>query len=125
MAPQKSSDWLAWLEERSDTYLTVAELFVVLALAISITVLAILTLIWIVKTPCLQVQQDRLITVLKTLSDNWKAVLILLVPLFYRTIRKFIARIRKGPLGMEADPEEEVAKLDAPAAEPNPAQEEQ
>lgn len=125
MASEKSRDWLARLEERSDTYLTVAELFVVLALAISLAILALFTLIWIVKTWSLQVQQDRLTTVLKTISDDWKAVLILLVPLFYRTIRKFIARIRKGPLGVEADPEEEAAKLDIPSTEPNPAEEEQ
>jgi hypothetical protein len=125
MAAKKSRDLLAWLEERSDTFLTVAELSVVLALAVSLTILAILTLIWIVKTGSLQTQQDRLTTILKTLSDNWKAVLILLVPLFYRTIRKFIARIKKGPWGMEADSEEEADKLDIPLAEPNPAQEDQ
>jgi len=125
MTLQKSAGWLEWLEDRSDTFMTVAELVLVLALALFLSILAILTLFWILWTKHLYIEQERLTVVLKTLSDNWKAVLILLVPLFYRTIRKFIARIKKGPLGVEADAEEQASKLDASPAAQNPAAEEE
>jgi hypothetical protein len=112
--------WLAQLEDGSDTYLTVAELLAVLTLALSVMALSILTLVWIFTGCGLQMKEQRLADVLATLNSNWKAVLILLIPLFYRTIRRFIARIRKGPLGMEADPEEEAAKLETQVLEKNP-----
>lgn len=45
--------------------------------------------------------------ILKTASENWKAVLILfLIPLFYRTARQFLERARKFA-GIETEPEEE------------------
>jgi hypothetical protein len=52
--------------------------------------------------------------ILKTITDNWKAVLILfLVPLFYRTTRRFLERARKFA-GIEAEAEEAEE-------EPNPS----
>jgi hypothetical protein len=45
--------------------------------------------------------------ILRTISENWKAVLILfLIPLLYRTIRRFLERAKKFA-GIEAEPEEE------------------
>ena len=53
-------------------------------------------------------------TVLEKLSVNWKALLILVIPLFYHTIRTFLEEVREfagmkreklSPVG-EADPEE-------------------
>jgi hypothetical protein len=120
MATKIIKVWLAWLDDHSDSFLTVAELFVVLALAASVTILALLTLTWIFLAGNLTSINERLTGTLNTLSNDWKAVLLLLVPLFYRTARRFIARIRKGPLGMEADPEEGEIKPNATAAETNP-----
>ena len=49
---------------------------------------------------------DRNKEIFGTVTDNWKAVLILfLVPLFYRTMRGFLERARKIA-GIEAEPEE-------------------
>src|ERR1022692_2936526 len=46
--------------------------------------------------------QDRFQRVVTTLNANWKLVLILLIPLFYRTIRGFIERMEEGPFGTKA-----------------------
>ena len=50
-------------------------------------------------------KSDTLTQILKALSDNWKGLLLLLVPLFYRTIRTFLEKVRKFA-GMETEPEE-------------------
>jgi hypothetical protein len=43
--------------------------------------------------------------ILESLSNNWKALLILLIPLYYRTIRIFLERVKKA-FGMELGEEE-------------------
>jgi hypothetical protein len=40
------------------------------------------------------------IWILSVLSENWKALLLLLIPLFYRTIRTFLEEVQKFA-GME------------------------
>ncbi|HUA21734.1 MAG TPA: hypothetical protein VMB25_23475 [Bryobacteraceae bacterium] len=53
-------------------------------------------------------QSDTLNRILKALSDNWKGLLLLLIPLFYRPIRAFLARVtRIGGLEAEPEPSEE------------------
>jgi hypothetical protein len=42
------------------------------------------------------------IWILSVLSENWKALLLLLIPMFYRTIRSFIDRMEEGPFGTKA-----------------------
>jgi hypothetical protein len=120
MAAQETKTFTERLEDGSDRYLALAELFLVIVLTGTIAVLALLTLAWIVRVFCLDEQQRRLTVVLRTLSENWKACLILLVPLFYRTIRKFIARITKLPGGVEAVTEDEKAKPELSPIKPNP-----
>jgi hypothetical protein len=39
---------------------------------------------------------------LKTFSDNWRVFLFLLIPLFYRTVRTFLERVKKFA-GMETE----------------------
>ncbi len=120
MVAQDAKTFTERLADGSDKYLTLAELCLVLTLTIAIAIVAILSLIWIVGVCSLQIQQQRLALLLKTLSDNWKASLILLVPLFYRTIRKFIARVTKLPGGVEAITEDEKAKPDISPIQSNP-----
>jgi hypothetical protein len=48
--------------------------------------------------------------VLRAISENWKALLLLLIPLFYRTIREILNRIEKGPLGMELTPKIQIGR---------------
>ena len=51
--------------------------------------------------------------ILKTITENWKAVLILfLIPLFYRTARRFLERARKFA-GIEAESEEPESEEEA------------
>ncbi len=107
----------------SDSFLTMAELLVVLTLAVSVISLTIMTLIWIFAGCSFQIREQRMMDVLKALGDNWKAVLILLIPLFYRTTRRFISRITKGPFGVEAPAEEETPKQGTPPIQPNPPDE--
>jgi len=93
-------DWLNWL-------LSVCEPLIALAIA-SFAFYAG----WIVLSPSHSDSQARLIQTLRALNDNWKAVLLLLVPLFYRTVRTFLEQAeeafsikRKKPLSGE--PQEE------------------
>jgi hypothetical protein len=51
--------------------------------------------------------------ILGTITENWKAVLILfLIPLFYRTARRFLERARKFA-GIEAESEESEGEEEA------------
>jgi len=50
-------------------------------------------------------KSDALTEALKALSDNWKGLILLLVPLFYRTVRTFLEKVRKFA-GMETETDE-------------------
>ena len=65
---------------------------------------------WIILGPNHAALQAQLIHTLRTLNDNWKAVLLILIPLFYRTIRMFLEQTeeafgmkRKKPLSGERE----------------------
>jgi len=48
---------------------------------------------------------------LHMLSDNWKAVLLLLIPLFYRAAKIFLGKLKKlGPLETEPQEKRETAE---------------
>ena len=49
--------------------------------------------------------QAPLAEILKDLSDNWKALLLILIPLFYRPVRTFLERVERF-MGMETGPRE-------------------
>lgn len=44
----------------------------------------------------------RLVATLRELDMNWKLGLLLLIPLFFRPVFKFLWNLRKGPLGTES-----------------------
>ena len=50
-------------------------------------------------------EKSPLVAILTTLSENWKGLLLLLIPLFYRTVRTFLEKVKKFA-GMETEPEE-------------------
>lgn len=50
-------------------------------------------------------KSDALTQTLKALSEYWKGLLLLLIPLFYRTVRTFLEKVRKFA-GMETETEE-------------------
>lgn len=61
----------------------------------------------------------ELLKTIQVVSENWKASLILLLVLFYRTVRVFLEQIEKGPLGMER---KKPLQMQEPEQEANPAQ---
>jgi hypothetical protein len=75
--------WLDWV-------LSVIEPCVVLAITFSI---AYATYIMLFAPDGRGLHLFRIAWVLTALNDNWKIVLILLVPLFYRTIRVFLEEV--------------------------------
>lgn len=99
-------------EPWSDKLLRLGEVSVV----ISITFTALLAvgygLVWLAWCDQ-QIRATRLIELARALNENWKVILILLVPLFYRTVRMFLERaqkfagieapIRQPPLGERGD----------------------
>lgn len=83
-------DWLNWL-------LSVVEPLLVLGIGGMLCYIAYR----FVFIPEQRPQDSQLLSFIKAVSDNWKAGLILLLVLFYRTIRVFLEQVEKGPLGME------------------------
>jgi|SRR6266851_6887153 len=78
-------DWLDW-------FLSVVEPLVVIA----ITVVIFYVGYWLVFGPDLNAHQTRFKELIKEISDNWKAGLLLLVLLFYRTIRIFLEQAEEA-----------------------------
>ena len=87
----------------SEKALIASELWTVIVLVTSIWLIAVGTGVWILCSPT-----ERLALVLGNLNTNWKACLLLLVPLFYQTIKGVLLRIRKWPFGMESQEPEEI-----------------
>ena len=52
-----------------------------------------------------QSQQKSATNILNTLSEKWKGLLLLLIPLFYRALRTFLERVRKA-WGLETEKRE-------------------
>ena len=48
---------------------------------------------WIVFGSLISEEHLRMVTLLETLANNWPAALILIVPLFYRPLRKFLEEL--------------------------------
>ena len=92
--PDSSESWFDKVEPWFDRVLLCIEVTMVLVLAIAILAGAVYEAIWILcgdpKGRHLQLEAT-----LKTLNENWKAGLLLLIPLFYRTIRGFLERVEE------------------------------
>jgi hypothetical protein len=102
-AKTHSSSRLAKFERGLETTLKVGEVLAVIILTVIIWVTAAGAMIWTAFSPTI-----RLPMLLGNLNVNWKACLLLLVPLFYRTIQAVLQRIKKWPWGMESqEPEDE------------------
>jgi hypothetical protein len=92
--PTASDSWFDRVQPWFDHVLEFLEVLMVLVLAVGILVVTGYEVAWVVGG-WLSPTQPRLATVLKTLNENWKALLLLLVPLFYRTIRGFLERVEE------------------------------
>jgi hypothetical protein len=82
-------NFLNWL-------LGVLELLIVLAIALVIGY-GVVCFLW-------GTNQDRFVKLIAVINDNWKAALVLLIPLFYRPIRIYLEQLDKGPFGMQRRP---------------------
>ena len=97
----------------TETGLIVIEITTVSVLAVGVCCLFVYEIGWVIFAGA--DRQLRLNDTLKLLSDNWKAGVLLLVPLFYRTIRAFLERVEEVA-GMKArQPQEQESR-------PNPEQ---
>ncbi len=87
-------------ERNSDKLLRFGEISVVISITFVILLLICYGVYWLVWCDQ-QTRSSRLGQLAKSLNENWKVSLILLVPLFYRTIRIFLERVEKA-FGIEA-----------------------
>lgn len=67
---------------------------------------------WLVFGDVKDPRHDRMLSLLGTVSDNWKAFLLLAIPLFYRTVRTFLEEVQEA-FGMK--------RPSRPAEAPGPA----
>jgi hypothetical protein len=51
---------------------------------------------WLVFGSEQSARQTRIMLLIRGINDNWKAALILLVPLFYRTVRVFLEQAEEA-----------------------------
>jgi hypothetical protein len=107
-------------ETRAYGLLRNAEICAILVLVLIVWTFAIGVAVWIVLSPI-----QRLGLVLETINKNWKACLLLLVPIFYRTIIAVLERMKKFPFGMEAQEPEDEQKAKTPVRQATPTDEEQ
>jgi hypothetical protein len=85
-----------------DRALKACEAFTVILLTVTLLGFICYQAAWVAWSP-----QERIKSTLTMLNENWKVGLLLLVPLFYRTVRMFLQRVRKF-LGMETREPDEV-----------------
>jgi hypothetical protein len=92
--PAPPESWFDKVEPWFDRILECLEVALVLVLALAILVATVYEVTWIARGYQSD-SQVRLAAALKALNENWKAELLLLVPLFYRTIRGFLERVEE------------------------------
>jgi hypothetical protein len=111
-------------ERLFDRCLKSSEILLVLTITVALVLFVVREVLWVWLACDAVIRQERIESALKMLNENWKVGLLILVPLFYRTIRMFLERVRKA-FGMEVQPEEIVEKPNPPqvAQEPELEQE--
>lgn len=107
---------------KSDKFLTWVELSSVVLISVSMGLAVVFVGVW-VACGVGDAQRGRLGKAISSINLNWKIGLLLLIPLFYRTIRTILERMEKGPLGTEfpikkdTPPEEDAPEETRPALE--------
>ncbi len=107
--PSSTAPW-------ANRILSTIEVVTVVLLAIAIFFAIFCQVFWIVFGTDVQPLHARLSDVAKSLIENWKAGLLLLIPLFYRSIRSFLERVEEFA-GMKT----RQAELQSLIPNPNPA----
>lgn len=90
---EKWPEWFGVLEH--------IEVWVICFLASVVFHLSVFLIFWIVSG-CGSAIHDRLVQTIKGMNTGWKMSLLVLIPLFFRPIFKFLFYLRKGPLGTES-----------------------
>jgi hypothetical protein len=85
----------------TDLVLRWGEVCIVVLIAVVVIAATLYQVLWIVFAMDWPTREARLSTSLRMLNEDWKVGLILLVPLFYRTIRAFLERVEEA-FGMKA-----------------------
>lgn len=113
--------WHVRAEYRGNAVLQFAEVWIVISLVVVVFGMALGTAAWILCAPTV-----RLPWTIKAINDNWKAILVLAIPVFYRTARAVLESMKKFPFGMERrEPEaEETKKTPPPSTRPEEEEEE-
>jgi len=120
----KSTHWLLqfsnW-ELLFDRCLKISEAVVVITITSVLILFVVREVLWVWFACDAAIREQRIEAALKMLNENWKVGLLILVPLFYRTIRMFLERVRKA-FGMEVqEPEEIEEKPNPPESAPTAA----
>jgi len=113
---KKSTPWLLqfsnW-ELLFDRCLKISEIVIVTTITAVLFLFVLREVLWVWLACNAALRQQRIEDALKMLNENWKVGLLILIPLFYRTIRMFLERVRKA-FGMEVQEPEDVEE------KPNP-----
>jgi hypothetical protein len=104
----------------SDKWLRNGEAVVVLFITLATVLLIVYGLGW--ATFCGQKAREvKLLDLSRELNNNWKILFILLVPLFYRSIRMFLERVEEA-WGMKAPHKPRAAMPEQPNPQKRPEQ---
>lgn len=108
---------LPWAEK----LLSTIEVSTVVLLALAIYSSIFFQLGWILCGTDVQPLHARVSEVAKSLNENWKAGLLLLIPLFYRSVRSFLERVEEFA-GMKTRQAQEKKKGPNPSPAPTSIQ---
>jgi hypothetical protein len=115
-AEDRSNHWystFAGWELGFDKCLKISEAIVVITITLILVLLVCRQVHWVWIACSAADRQNRVEASLKMVNDNWKVGLLILIPLFYRTTRMFLQRVRKAGW-FEAEPEGEVKTVKTP-----------
>ena len=82
-------------------WLQYVEFALVVLIGTCVATLAVYTVVWIV-CGCGEQIHSRVVGVVTAINNNWRVDLLVLIPLFFRPIFKFLFFLRKGPWGTES-----------------------
>jgi hypothetical protein len=99
MADEPTGTRTERLRTFTEDTLMVIEFLVVLLIGVGLSLFFVYEVWWVIFSGV--GRQPRLTSALELISKNWKAGLLLLVPLFYRTVRTFLERVEEA-WGMKA-----------------------
>ena len=100
--PWKASDEKPVIENpKQDLWLSRLEVFMVFAVAIGSLIISTYLLIWILSG-WHEDWHQRLARTVRGINNNWRIDLLILVPLLFRPIRRFLVNLREGPFGTKS-----------------------